>query len=688
MNMRTLAKSCGAAWFGAIALACGPNGPLEEDLDGEPWGTSRDALTGCPAPAENVWPVVGSPSWPDTFGACRGSGCSRRHEGNDIFAPTGTPLVATQDGVIDGLGYKELGGNSFHVESAGGLRYYYAHLDAYAPGIRNGVTVRRGQLVGFVGKTGNAVSTPPHLHFEISVNDEPQDPYGCRTAWSKNSTDVHPEAPVVVEVRASSANPAGMGYSVDTLGKLYPFGGAPDVAYNDGNGGTQKERWNFVIARAVATRDDGKSGYVVDGYGGLHAFGGAPNVTSASYWRDWDIVRDIVLRRDGQSGYVLDGYGGLHPFGGAPSMTGGPYWKDWDIARRVVLRHDGTSGYVLDGLGGVHAFGGAPRITNGPYWNWDIARDIVLGIDDKSGYVLDGFGAVHAFGGAPPVRWSMSRYAQKDLARGIVLMGEGRRGQVYGSKHEVSTFYIPEIRDVAVDANANGYKLNEFGDIIPVGNAPAVTYNGPTIGEEPWNFSIARAIALRGDGRSGYVLDGYGAIHPFGGAPKVTSTSYWSGWDIARDLVLRQDGQSGYVLDGYGGIHPFGGAPPVTDGPYWRGWEIAKSFALRADGKSGYVLDGYGAVHPFGGAPAAMSTGYHKDWDIARDILIAADGKSGYVLDGWGSISPFGGAPAVRDAGAYFPRWDVVNRFASPAPSAAWAVKVDAWGGVHRVALR
>jgi murein DD-endopeptidase MepM/ murein hydrolase activator NlpD len=101
----------------------------------------------------------------DTWGAPRGTG--RRHEGQDIFAPKGTPILSATNGYVYKIGQNNLGGQTVSVISAGGRVYYYAHLDAYAPNLAVGDPVTTRTVLGFVGTTGNAVGTPPHLHFGI-----------------------------------------------------------------------------------------------------------------------------------------------------------------------------------------------------------------------------------------------------------------------------------------------------------------------------------------------------------------------------------------------------------------------------------------------------------------------------------------------------------------------------------------
>ena len=95
-------------------------------------------------------------------------GGSRKHEAIDILAPKGTPVVAVEDGTIAKLFLSDAGGITiYQFDPTDRYAYYYAHLDAYAPGLKDGDKVRRGQTIGFVGVSGNAPKDTPHLHFAI-----------------------------------------------------------------------------------------------------------------------------------------------------------------------------------------------------------------------------------------------------------------------------------------------------------------------------------------------------------------------------------------------------------------------------------------------------------------------------------------------------------------------------------------
>ncbi|MBC8028603.1 MAG: M23 family metallopeptidase [Pyrinomonadaceae bacterium] len=101
----------------------------------------------------------------NTWHAARGT--DRLHEGQDIFAPQGTPVLSATEGYIASIGENRLGGQTVSVVGAGGRVYYYAHLDSYAPHITEGDWVTTQTVLGYVGTTGNAAGTPPHLHFGV-----------------------------------------------------------------------------------------------------------------------------------------------------------------------------------------------------------------------------------------------------------------------------------------------------------------------------------------------------------------------------------------------------------------------------------------------------------------------------------------------------------------------------------------
>lgn len=110
----------------------------------------------------------------DTWHVPRGS--ERVHEGQDIFADRGTFVRSATDGIVRRTGESFLGGHHVFVTGAGSRRYYYAHLDKVSPLISEGDKVNQGTIIGFVGNSGNALGTPPHLHFGIYTNKGTIDP--------------------------------------------------------------------------------------------------------------------------------------------------------------------------------------------------------------------------------------------------------------------------------------------------------------------------------------------------------------------------------------------------------------------------------------------------------------------------------------------------------------------------------
>lgn len=132
----------------------------------------------------------------DTWHAPRSGG--RMHEGQDIFAPKGTKVLSATNGYVYKIGENNLGGQTVSVISSGGRVYYYAHLDDYAPGLEVGDRVTTKTVLGFVGTTGNAQGTPPHLHFGI---------YGFSGAINPLPMLTDRAAPTVPTVTRSTTTP-------------------------------------------------------------------------------------------------------------------------------------------------------------------------------------------------------------------------------------------------------------------------------------------------------------------------------------------------------------------------------------------------------------------------------------------------------------------------------------------------
>jgi murein DD-endopeptidase MepM/ murein hydrolase activator NlpD len=133
-------------------------------------------LGALPAPVTLPVPVAGvrPRALADTWGGARSEG--RRHEGIDIFAARGTPVLSSTEGMVLRVGTNRLGGQVVWVLGPGGQRHYYAHLDRYGD-VHAGQRVWPGSVLGYVGNTGNAARTPPHLHYGIYTGRGAVNPY-------------------------------------------------------------------------------------------------------------------------------------------------------------------------------------------------------------------------------------------------------------------------------------------------------------------------------------------------------------------------------------------------------------------------------------------------------------------------------------------------------------------------------
>lgn len=146
-------------------------GPIVESA----WYVMR--LSAMPVPQHYFFPVEGvrAAALRDSWQAPRDGG-RRTHEGIDIFAPRGTPIRATTEGVVLRTGQSRRGGNLVWILGPGGHRHYYAHLDRFA-GLVPGQRIKAGCVIGYVGNSGNARGTPPHLHYGIYSASGPYNPY-------------------------------------------------------------------------------------------------------------------------------------------------------------------------------------------------------------------------------------------------------------------------------------------------------------------------------------------------------------------------------------------------------------------------------------------------------------------------------------------------------------------------------
>jgi Transglycosylase-like domain/Peptidase family M23 len=144
-----------------------PAPPYDQQAPLPPFGgfgspsNARPALDGGPY----VFPVLGPAAFVDSFGAPRAD--VSWHHGDDLFAPVGAPVVAVAAGTLFSVGWNDIGGKRLWLRDRDGNEFYYAHLSAFSPIALEGAQVAAGEVVGYVGTTGDARGTPAHLHFEI-----------------------------------------------------------------------------------------------------------------------------------------------------------------------------------------------------------------------------------------------------------------------------------------------------------------------------------------------------------------------------------------------------------------------------------------------------------------------------------------------------------------------------------------
>lgn len=144
-------------------------------------------------------PIAGIPAakLPDTFNESRGGG-ARKHEALDIMAPRNTPIHSVDDGSVIKLFTSKAGGLTVYAtDPTGHFIYYYAHLDHYAPGLHERQPLHRGDVIGYVGSTGDASPDAPHLHFAIALSND------VKEWWKGTPVDPTP----VLQASAAAGTP-------------------------------------------------------------------------------------------------------------------------------------------------------------------------------------------------------------------------------------------------------------------------------------------------------------------------------------------------------------------------------------------------------------------------------------------------------------------------------------------------
>jgi hypothetical protein len=311
-----------------------------------------------------AFPVMGAVRYSNDWGDCR-SGCARQHEGNDLMGTKLQPLLAAVDGRI---GWSRTDGNNmFSLRGEDGWSFTYIHVNndtpgtddganppewIFAPGIGPGSEVVAGQHIGFLGDSGNAEGTSPHLHFEIHKPDgEPVNPYWSlqlaqgKRAHDRCRFDDNPVAePSLLEAPGY--------WSTTADGAVYSFGGAP---YLGGMGGQPLAK---PIIGLTATPD--RLGYwQLSSDGGIFSFGSARFLGSTGAMRLNAPVVGMASTPTGRGYWLVASDGGIFSFGDArfAGSTGAMRLNKPIVG--MASTPTGRGYWLVASDGGVFAFGDA-----------------------------------------------------------------------------------------------------------------------------------------------------------------------------------------------------------------------------------------------------------------------------------------------------------------------------------------
>ncbi|HJS71782.1 MAG TPA: VCBS repeat domain-containing M23 family metallopeptidase [Acidimicrobiia bacterium] len=359
-------------------------------------------VTALPASAQEVYPIVfpvaGENHFTDTYNAPRGG---RLHEATDIMAAKMTPVVAAADGTV---GWMSSTCCTMELVHDDGYQSWYIHLNndtpgtddgeawGFAPGIVTGARVTAGQLIGWVGDSGNAEGSAPHLHFQLHYPDGTRfNPYQSLLA-------------------ARQANPVAADeiffYRSDGLFRYYDINSDATLGSPLASGDGYTKDWDTITAinldgdgndEMFFYRDDGLFRfYDIRPSGHLPK----PMIAGDGYTRDWTSITAVDLDGDGQDEmffYREDGlfrYYDVRSNGviGSPLLAGDGYTKNWDAITAVDINGDGEDEmffYRSDGLYRFYHVGptghiGSPITSGSDYpQNWSSITAIDLNGDGK-----------------------------------------------------------------------------------------------------------------------------------------------------------------------------------------------------------------------------------------------------------------------------------------------------------------
>jgi hypothetical protein len=428
-----------------------------------------EAVAGDPEHRAITFPVEGPVRYGDDFGDCRGAGCSRAHAGNDLMGTKMQKLLAAADGTVswtrlDGSGN---GGNMIVIEDAAGWEYWYIHINndtpgtddglgtlaqSLAPGIAKGAKVKAGQHVAFLGDSGNAEGTAPHLHFEIHRPDGTAiNPYaslrlaqgfrvGPRCGFDKN--------PVPAPKSASGAGYWALGRD----GGIFTFGTAKFF------GSMGDKKLNKPVVGMTGTRT-GQGYWQVASDGGIFAFGDAKFLGSMGGKPLNKPIVAMMATKTGQGYWMIASDGGIFAFGDAAfeGSAGGRTLTSPIVAMTPTPTGDGY--WLLAEDGGIIPFGDATLLGSLPELKVDKKVAGMASTPTGLGYwIVTTDGNVYSFGdaafhGAP----ALSGLCQVPAAVRIVSSTSGKGYWVQSA--DGTTWAFGDARHYG-DVTKLGLKLN------------------------------------------------------------------------------------------------------------------------------------------------------------------------------------------------------------------------------------
>jgi hypothetical protein len=353
-----------------------------------------------------TFPVAGATSYGNTWGASRDGG-ARQHEGTDIMGHKMQVLVAAHDGTI---GWTRTDGNNMlTIRDDDGWEYWYIHINndtpgtddgankpehMFFPGIEPGVRVTAGQPVAYLGDSGNAEGTSPHLHFEL----HPPGGLVVNSYWSLmlaqgrrvNDRCGFDENPVL---RASSVKTTGSYLTLTSDGGVYGYGGAPFF------GAMAGKRLNAPAISLVPT-PTGNGYWQLSADGGIFSFGGARFFGSTGAKRLNQPVVGMAATPSGNGYWLVARDGGIFSFGDArfAGSTGGMRLNQPIVG--MAATPSGNGYWLVAQDGGIFSFGDAAFLGSTGGRSPSPVVDLTASPSGKGYWMLTRGGTVLPFGDA------------------------------------------------------------------------------------------------------------------------------------------------------------------------------------------------------------------------------------------------------------------------------------------------